>query len=214
MLTTVTRPLRAVPLLVLATALLLVSTSVGAFAQATTLTIEGLEAHYHTDDEATLTAVQDPDTGEDHWHWFVRKAGEGDFEVASGELTDTYTFTVSADMDGTEVQAKLYDDDHGVIAESNVVTVAIDDHDDDHGHGDDEHDDHGDEHGHDDHDHADEGGVAGSTQGQAPAGGVPAGFGGAAADSPALPGLAWAVLALFGVALLLGARQYVAVVRR
>jgi len=212
MLTTMTRPLRAVPLLVLATALLLVLTSAGAFAQATTLTIEGLKAHYHTGDQATLTAVQDPDTGEDHWHWFVRKEGASDFEVVSGELADTYTFTVSADMDGAQVQAKLYDHDHNVIAESDVVTVVIDDHD-DHGHDDHGHDD---GHGHDeDHDHSDESDVAGGTQGQAPTGGVPAGFGGAATDSPALPGgLVWSVIALLGMVAAIGARPFLNAARR
>lgn len=76
-----TRPLRAVPMLVLATALLLALANVAVFAQATSLTIEGTKAHYHTDDEATLTAVQAPDPGEHHGHWFVRKDGASDFEV-------------------------------------------------------------------------------------------------------------------------------------
>ncbi len=97
----------------------------------TTLSITGAEGHFHTGDTVTLTAVQDPPTGEDHYHWFVRPAGASDFTVVSGALQATYSFTAAAHHDGAEYIAKLYDHDHVVIAESAPVTVEIDDH---HGH--------------------------------------------------------------------------------
>ncbi|MBF6620439.1 MAG: choice-of-anchor M domain-containing protein [Patulibacter sp.] len=100
-------------------------------APATTLTIEGLEAHYHPGDVATLTAKQDPETGEDHWHWFVQ-CGDNPWTVVSGALGATLTLPLEQRHHGCLVQAKLYDHDHAVIAESAPVTLAVEDHGDHH----------------------------------------------------------------------------------
>lgn len=94
---------------------------------ATTLTIEGLKAHYHPGDVATLTAKQDPDTGEDHWHWFL-KCGDNPWTVVSGALTSTLSLPLEQRHHGCLVQAKLYDHDHAVIAESTPVILAVEDH--------------------------------------------------------------------------------------
>jgi surface-anchored protein len=99
---------------------------------ATTLTIEGLKAHYHPGDVATLTAKQEPDTGEDHWHWFLR-CGDNPWTVVSGALTATLSLPLELRHHGCLVQAKLYDHDHDVIAESEPVTLAVEEHG-DHGH--------------------------------------------------------------------------------
>jgi surface-anchored protein len=107
---------------------------------ATTLTIEGLKAHYHPGDVATLTAKQDPETGEDHWHWFLQ-CGDNPWTVVSGALGATLTLPLEQRHHGCLVQAKLYDHDHAVIAESAPVALAVEDHG-------------GHDHGHDD-DHAD-----------------------------------------------------------
>lgn len=99
----------------------------GSGAPATTLTIGGLKAHYHPGDVATLTAEQDPDTGEDHWHWFL-KCGDNPWTVVNGALTATLTLPLEQRHHGCLVQAKLYDHDHAVIAESTPVTLAVEDH--------------------------------------------------------------------------------------
>lgn len=104
----------------------------GPGAPATTLTIEGLKAHYHPGDVATLTARQDPDTGEDHWHWFL-KCGDNPWTVVSGALSATLSLPLEQRHHGCLVQAKLYDHDHAVIAESTPVMLAVEDHG-DHGH--------------------------------------------------------------------------------
>jgi hypothetical protein len=173
--------------------------SAPALAQETTLTIEGVSDHYHTGDDATLTAVQDPETEHDHYHWFVRAAGASDLEVVSGEAGDTYTFTVDADVDGAEIVARLYDDDHDVVAESAAVTITIDDHD-GHDHDRNDHDGHdhdGHDHDHDGHDHD-----------EAPVGGVDAGFGGAAQTSgSSTPGSALLLTTGLAAALVAGRRR-------
>ncbi len=94
----------------------------------TTLTISGLSAHYHAGGVARLTANQDPQTDESHYHWFTRAPGETDWTVVPGVGGPTYGFVVGAAHDGTEVIARLYGHDHQVIAESAPVTLAVDDH--------------------------------------------------------------------------------------
>ncbi|WP_035812806.1 choice-of-anchor M domain-containing protein [Jiangella gansuensis] len=95
---------------------------------ATTLSISGLAGHYHTGDVVTLTAVQDPQTELDHYHWFTRAPGTEDWLIVPDAGTGEYSFTATAQHDGLEIIARLYDDDHAVVAESAPVTVAVDDH--------------------------------------------------------------------------------------
>jgi surface-anchored protein len=94
----------------------------------TELTISGLAAHYHAGGVASLSAEQTPATGLDHFHWFTRASGESDWKVVPGALTERYGFVVTSDHDGQQVQARLYDEDHGLVATSAPVTVVVDDH--------------------------------------------------------------------------------------
>ncbi|XOQ15538.1 MAG: ABC transporter substrate-binding protein [Shouchella clausii] len=94
-----------------------------------TATIDGLADHYHSGDTVELTA-QSPENS-DHWHWYTLAAG-GDaadpdaWEVVPDNHSDVYTGT--AEEDGIQIIARQFDDDHHVIAESEPVTIQIDDH--------------------------------------------------------------------------------------
>ncbi|WP_152552283.1 choice-of-anchor M domain-containing protein [Actinokineospora spheciospongiae] len=94
----------------------------------TQLSITGLSNHYHAGGVAALTAVQTPETGEDHYHWFTRAAGQAEWTVVPGALSARYGFVVRTADKGREVKAVLYDHDHGVIAESAPATIVVDDH--------------------------------------------------------------------------------------
>lgn len=91
--------------------------------------IEGLGDHYHTGDTIELTAVLSEDVDYDHWHWYIKESDQTEWEAASGQQGET--FTGEATTDGLEIKATLYDGDHEVYAESEPVTIVIDDH---HGH--------------------------------------------------------------------------------
>ncbi|MBM9469334.1 choice-of-anchor M domain-containing protein [Nakamurella leprariae] len=91
----------------------------------TELSISGLAASYAAGDTVTLNAVQDPETGEDHYHWFSRAAGATDWTVVSGAATGTYSFPATEALNGTEYLVRLYDHDHAVIAESAPVTLTV-----------------------------------------------------------------------------------------
>ncbi|MGD9607745.1 MAG: choice-of-anchor M domain-containing protein, partial [Leucobacter sp.] len=97
----------------------------------TVLSITGLAHHYHSGDAANLTAVQNPVTGEDHYHWFIKRQSETAYTVIPGALTADLAYTVTAEDQGAEIIVRLYDHDHGVIAESAPVVIEVDDHHDD-----------------------------------------------------------------------------------
>ncbi|WP_158602819.1 choice-of-anchor M domain-containing protein [Jiangella rhizosphaerae] len=92
----------------------------------TTLGISGLADRYEPGDVVTLTAVQDPPTGLDHYHWFTRAPGSDEWVVVPDAGTGRYSFTATAEQDGVEVLVRLYDADHAVVAESAPVTLNVD----------------------------------------------------------------------------------------
>lgn len=91
----------------------------------TDLTIEGLDIGYHAGETATLKAVQNPATDEDHYHWFIKRSGDADFSVISGAGTATLSHEVAEADAGAQIVAKLYDHDHALIAESAPVTLKL-----------------------------------------------------------------------------------------
>lgn len=101
-----------------------------------TLSVEGLADHYHTGDTVELNAESDDNSDHDHWHWYTLPAGgdttnEDAWEVVPDNGTNTYSGT--AEEDGQQILVRLFDDEHNVVAESQPLIIAIDDH---HGHDD------------------------------------------------------------------------------
>ncbi|MFA1821519.1 metal ABC transporter solute-binding protein, Zn/Mn family [Virgibacillus oceani] len=109
--------------------------------------IEGVSDHYHTGDSINLTAKVTEDIDFDHFHWFTLDPDEEEWTVMDGMTSDQ--FESEAEINGQQIKAVLYGEDHEVAAASEPVTVEIDDH---HGDGDHEHED-GHDHGDADHDH-------------------------------------------------------------
>lgn len=100
-----------------------------------TVNIEGVSDHYHSGDHVHLTAIAPEEVESDEWQWYTLAAGEDAWEVAEENESAEYEGTAE---DGQQIQAKLLDENQEVIAQSNPVTISIDDHDegghDDHGH--------------------------------------------------------------------------------
>ncbi len=92
----------------------------------TELSISGLESSYRAGDSAKLRAVQSPETGEDHYHWFIKRHGAEAYTVIPGALSADLDYTVLAEDAEAQLVAKLYDHDHRVIAESSPVTLHLD----------------------------------------------------------------------------------------
>mgnify|MGYP001205234651 FL=1 len=109
--------------------------------------IEGLADHYHTGDIIRLTANYNEGSEHVHWHWFSLEPNSEEWEVVEGQSDATYEG--EANISEQQIKAVLYDDNHDIIAESNPVTIEIDDHE---GHNHEGHDHEG--HDHAEHDHA------------------------------------------------------------
>jgi hypothetical protein len=91
----------------------------------TSLSVGGLAPSYEAGETITLTAVQDPVTDLDHYHWFTRCGGATGWSIVAGVGIGTYSFTAEADLDGCEYQVRLYGDGHAVVAESDPVTLTV-----------------------------------------------------------------------------------------
>lgn len=90
------------------------------------LTISGLADHYHTGDTVTLSAEAKEEIEYDHWHWYTRESVEDEWQVVPDQETDLFEY--KAKNGRFEVKAVLLDDEHGSYAESESVSVIIDDH--------------------------------------------------------------------------------------
>lgn len=88
------------------------------------LAVTGAAAHYHTGNVASLTA-EVTGSDESHFHWFTRADAGAEWAVVPGALGSTYGFVVTGEH---QVKAVLYGHDHSVLAESEPVSIAIDDH--------------------------------------------------------------------------------------
>ena len=93
--------------------------------QDTDLTVAGLQASYAVGDTVALSAVQDPEIGLDHYHWFTRCGGATEWSIVSGAAEATWSFPAALGHDGCEVQARLYGHAHEVVAASAPVTLRV-----------------------------------------------------------------------------------------
>ncbi|MBB4662849.1 choice-of-anchor M domain-containing protein [Conexibacter arvalis] len=94
------------------------------------LSIGGLKGHYHPGDTITLHAVQTPDSGEHHYHWFARCGDATEFAEVGGGAT--HELVAELRHDGCQYRVTLYGHGHDEIATSPAVTIHVEDH---HGHG-------------------------------------------------------------------------------
>ncbi|WP_042225251.1 metal ABC transporter solute-binding protein, Zn/Mn family [Oceanobacillus manasiensis] len=88
--------------------------------------IVGLADHYHTGDVVTLEAELPEDVEFDHWHWYIREKEGQEWEALSDQGTSHFEYKTTGES--FEVRATLFDDDHNTYAESEPVSIVIDDH--------------------------------------------------------------------------------------
>ncbi len=89
------------------------------------LTITGKAKDYMVGSVVTLSAEQNPASGFDHYHWFIKRAGDAEFSVISGASGSTLSYTVREGDHDAQIIARLYDDDHAVVAESSPVRLTV-----------------------------------------------------------------------------------------
>lgn len=100
------------------------------------IVIQGLADHYHTGDAIQLTAELDEETEFDHWHWYIKNDEESEWETVPNQ--ESTNFSSEATVDGQEIKAILFDDEHEAYVQSAPVQISIDDHEHGHSHAHDE----------------------------------------------------------------------------
>lgn len=100
---------------------------VSALPEVTALSAHTDKTRYAVGDVAQLSSTQSPETGEDHFHWYVKKPGEEFYTYIPGSDQATATLPLTAEHDGASVLARIFDHDHAVIAESDPVLLRVGD---------------------------------------------------------------------------------------
>jgi hypothetical protein len=80
---------------------------------------------YVVGDVAELSSSQNPPTSDDHYHWYLRRAGEEYFTWIDGTSEADATLEMAADHDGAEVLARLFSHDHVILAESEPIRLEV-----------------------------------------------------------------------------------------
>lgn len=88
--------------------------------------IVGLADHYHTGDVVTLVAELKEEADFTNWRWYVRGSQDEEWEAVSGQETDHFEFKTTGES--FEVRAALLDNEENIYAQSEPVSVMIDDH--------------------------------------------------------------------------------------
>lgn len=93
----------------------------------TELIVEADKASYVTGETAQLTSRQNPESGIDHYHWYVKRAGAADFVWVDQSRDADLAYPVTLEDDGAQLVIRLFDETHAVIAESAPLTLAVGD---------------------------------------------------------------------------------------
>ncbi|MGX6446913.1 choice-of-anchor M domain-containing protein [Patulibacter sp. S7RM1-6] len=91
----------------------------------TTLTVKPDRSSYGVGDTARFASTQDPETKDEHYHWYLKKAGEDAYEwIPESRLADQ-DLKMDADLDGATITARLFNADHAVLAESEPLRLTV-----------------------------------------------------------------------------------------
>ncbi|MFD8089039.1 choice-of-anchor M domain-containing protein [Streptomyces malaysiensis] len=91
----------------------------------TRLGVKSDRGTYEVGDTARFVSEQSPETDDEHYHWYLKRRGESAYEwIEESRLADQ-ELPVTADLDGAQIVARLFNADHAVLAESAPVTLSV-----------------------------------------------------------------------------------------
>jgi len=116
---------------------------------AESIMIKGFADHYHTGDMIELSAELDGKIDYNHWHWYIRESADKKWAIVPGQTGAEFEY--EAIGESFEVRAVVLDDAHNEYAQSEPVKIVVNDHGNEHSHGEKDGHNHGtaDNHGHD-----------------------------------------------------------------
>ncbi|MBB4689256.1 choice-of-anchor M domain-containing protein [Amycolatopsis jiangsuensis] len=91
----------------------------------TTLTVTPDQETYPVGATASFSSVQKPSTADEHYHWYLRKPGEDSYEwIEESRLADQ-KLPITADLDGAEITARLFNADHAILSEAAPLRISV-----------------------------------------------------------------------------------------
>ncbi|WP_129843516.1 choice-of-anchor M domain-containing protein [Streptomyces sp. RFCAC02] len=102
-----------------------VTLRVRALPPTTALTVTPDRDTYEAGDTAHFTSAQNPPTDDEHYHWYLRPAGEESYEwIPESRLADQ-DLEITPELDGAMITARLFDAGHAVLAESPPIRISV-----------------------------------------------------------------------------------------
>lgn len=91
----------------------------------TALTVTPDKDTYSVGDTAHFTSAQDPETEDEHYHWYLKLPGQDEYEwIPESRLADQ-DLKITDDMNGALITARLFNADHAVLSESPVQRISV-----------------------------------------------------------------------------------------
>lgn len=91
----------------------------------TSLSVDADKDSYAVGDTAHFTSTQDPQTEDEHYHWYLKLPGEDEYEwIPESRLADQ-DLPITPEMDGAKITARLFNADHAILSESPVRTISV-----------------------------------------------------------------------------------------
>lgn len=103
------------------------TTTVGVRAKkpTTSLTVSPDKNAYTVGDTAHFASAQDPQTEDEHYHWYLKLPGQDEYEwIPESRLADQ-DLKITKDMDGALITARLFNADHAILAESPAQRISV-----------------------------------------------------------------------------------------
>lgn len=94
-------------------------------APTTALSVTADKQTYAVGDTATFTSKQRPQTEDEHYHWYLKKADEDAYEWIPESRAADQKLPITADLNGAEVTARLFNADHAVLSESPAIRLTV-----------------------------------------------------------------------------------------
>jgi surface-anchored protein len=92
---------------------------------ATTISVTADKTVYAPGDIAHFTSSQNPATGVDHFHWYLKRVGSADFVWVDQSRDSDLKLPLTAEDDGAQLVIRMFDETHATIAESAPVTIQV-----------------------------------------------------------------------------------------
>lgn len=103
-----------------------ITIGVGQMTQTTALSVTGLQDTYQVGEVAKFGSAQNPQTEDEHYHWYLKLAGEDSYEWVPESRLAAQELEITAELQGATLTTRLFNADHSILSEAPTVRIVVD----------------------------------------------------------------------------------------